>query len=356
MTQTRLAAHIDRLWDETIVPTLVDYIRIPNKSPAFDPDWVAHGHMQKAVALFESWARDRLAAFPGATLEVVQPRGRTPVIFIELPGDSDATVLLYGHLDKQPEMKGWCEGSGPWTPVIKGDKLYGRGGADDGYAMFGGAFGAARAPTTRAVPRARAVILIEACEEMRQPRPSVLCRSSGRTARRTDARRLSRQSGCGNYEQLWLTTSLRGHAAGTSSVRVLEEGVHSGDASGIVPSSFRILRQLLSRLEDESTGTDAAEALRDDSGRARGAGRRRRRKSWATEVFTNSRSRRVCGPSLTSRRADPEPHLAAAARDHRHRRAARPKNAGNVLLPDTAAKLSLRLPPTLDAPTAGAVV
>src|SRR5262249_50057356 len=145
-------------------PLLVDYIRIPNKSPAFDPDWAAHGHMDKAVALLEGWARRALAGVAGATVEVVRLPGRTPVILIDVPGEGDDCVLLYGHLDKQPEMTGWTEGRGPWTPVLAGDRLYGRGGADDGYAMFGAlaALGALRA---QGVAHARAVVLIEACEE-----------------------------------------------------------------------------------------------------------------------------------------------------------------------------------------------
>ena len=122
-----IKAFIDRLWDAEIVPTLVDYIRIPNKSPAFDADWAAHGHMDKAVDLLEAWARRKIPALKGATLEVVRLEGRTPVILIDIPGQGSDSVLLYGHLDKQPEMTGWSEGLGPWTPVLRGDNLYGRG-------------------------------------------------------------------------------------------------------------------------------------------------------------------------------------------------------------------------------------
>jgi len=141
LDSAKLGRFVDQVWGDAIVPTLVDYIRIPNKSPAFDPDWAAHGHMEEAVAMFERWARERLAALPGATLDVVRLPGRTPLILIEVPGSgskaANDTVLLYGHLDKQPEMVGWAEGYGPWVPRLEGDKLYGRGGADDGYAMFG---------------------------------------------------------------------------------------------------------------------------------------------------------------------------------------------------------------------------
>jgi len=127
---------VDQCWGDEIVPTLFEYIRIPNKSPSFDPDWAAHGYMDEAVALFERWAQAKLPALPGAALEVVRLPGQTPVIFIDVPGPGEDTVLLYGHLDKQPEMTGWAEGYGPWIPRLDNDKLYGRGGADDGYAMF----------------------------------------------------------------------------------------------------------------------------------------------------------------------------------------------------------------------------
>ena len=252
MDTDRLKSFVETFWEDSILPSITDYIRIPNKSPAFDPQWVEHGYMEDAVKLMEAWARPQLAGFAGATLEVVRLPGRTPLIFIEVPGEGDDTVLLYGHLDKQPEMIGWAEGMGPWQPVLKGDKLYGRGGADDGYAIFA-CLCALRALREQQVPHARCVIMIEACEESgsydlpyyvdhllpRIGKPSlVVCLDSG----------------CGDYDQLWLTTSLRGIAAGTLTVRVLSEGVHSGDASGIVPSCFRMLRGLLSRLEDEATG------------------------------------------------------------------------------------------------------
>ena len=153
MDTDRLKQFVETFWEDSILPSITEYIRIPNKSPAFDPQWVEHGYMEDAVKLMEGWARRQLAAFPGATLEVVRLPGRTPLLFMDLPGDSDDTVLLYGHLDKQPEMKGWSEGLGPWQPVLKGDKLYGRGGADDGYAIYAWL---ARAAGARASRRCRA--------------------------------------------------------------------------------------------------------------------------------------------------------------------------------------------------------
>src|SRR6266404_5324039 len=244
---TRTTKFVDQCWGDEIVPTLVEYIKIPNKSPSFDPDWAAHGYMENAVALFERWARAKLAGLAGASLEVVRLPGRTPLILIEVPGQSEETVLLYGHLDKQPEMVGWFEGYGPWKPLLKGDKLYGRGGADDGYAMFG-ALSAILALHDQGIAHSRCVILIEACEESGSyDLPFYVDHLAARIG--TPALVVCLDSGCANYDQLWLTTSLRGMIAGSLTVRV-----HSGDASGVVPSSFRILRQLLSRLEDEATG------------------------------------------------------------------------------------------------------
>src|SRR3984893_9162904 len=155
---------VDQCWGDEIVPALVEYIRIPNKSPSFDPDWAAHGYMEDAVALFEGWARAKLPSLPGASLEGGRLPRRTPAILSDVPGKAEATGLLYGHLDKQLEMVGWAEGYGPWIPRLEGDKLFGRGGADDGYAMFG-ALGALLALREQPGAHARCVVLIEACEE-----------------------------------------------------------------------------------------------------------------------------------------------------------------------------------------------
>ncbi len=342
---------MDGIWDGDIVPVLSDYIRIPNKSPAFDPDWQANRHMDKVVALFEGWARGKLKALPGSTLEVVRLPGRTPLIFIEVPGRAAGTVLLYGHLDKQPEMKGWARGTGPWKPVLKGDKLYGRGGADDGYAMFA-AIAALLALKEQNIAHASSVIVIEACEESGSPDlPFYIDHLAARIG--TPDLVVCLDSGCGNYDQLWLTTSLRGMVIGNLTVRVLTEGVHSGDASGIVPSSFRIARQLLSRIEDESSGAIKLQALfvtmppdRLEQAKAAAAilgdeiytklpfaGATRPMAAEVTEMILN----RTWRPQLAITAIDGYP---------------RPANGGNVLLPYTTLKLSLRLPPTCDGESA----
>src|SRR5579883_3475362 len=319
MDQAKLQHFVDGVWTNEVVPTLVDYIRIPNKSPSFDPDWAAHGHMDKAVALFEGWARRKIAGLEGATLDVVRLPSRTPVILIEVPGTAGGdTVLLYGHLDKQPEMAGWDEGTGPWTPVMKGDKLFGRGGADDGYAMFG-ALTAIAALHQQGIPHARCVVLIEACEESGSyDLPHYVDHLAGRIG--SPSLVVCLDSGCGNYDQLWLTTSLRGMYAANLTVRVLDEGVHSGDASGVVPSSFRIFRQLISRLENEMTGEIHAEGLHVQVPAERIAQARRgaRRPGLCQVPVREEYEARHGRP----RRAGAEPHLAAAACDHGNRGAA----------------------------------
>src|SRR5258708_35870293 len=164
----KLTSFMARIWDDEIIPALTDYIRIPNKSPAFDPDWEKHGYMEQVVAMFTAWAQDKLKQFPGASLETVRLKARTPLIFIEIPGKAAGTVLMYGHLDKQPEMVGWAEGTGPWQPMLKDGKLYGRGGADDGYAMFA-SLSAFLALKDHGVANAHTVVRIESPDESGPP-------------------------------------------------------------------------------------------------------------------------------------------------------------------------------------------
>ncbi len=321
MDSAKIDQFISDTWDREIVPQLVDYIRIPNKSPMFDADWVAHGYMEQAVVLMETWARAQ--AIDGMQVEVVRLEGCTPLIFIEIPAtgpeSGEDTVLLYGHLDKQPEMTGWDPDLGPWEPVLRDDKLYGRGGADDGYAIFG-SLAAILALRNQGLPHARCVVLIEACEESGSyDLPAYVDHLAERIGKPSLV--VCLDSGCGNYEQLWCTTSLRGLTGGNLTVKVLEEGVHSGDASGVVPSSFRLLRQLLSRIEDETTGRillDGLVPMHED----------------LTELVLN----RTWRPALSITGVDGMPPLASA---------------GNVLRPQTAVKLSLRLPPTADGKACG---
>jgi len=345
MDKAKIERFVSETWDGDIVPKLVEYIRIPNKSPMFDADWVQHGYMDAATDLLADWARQQPIA--GMTVEVVRLPGRTPLVCIEIPGQGEDCVLLYGHLDKQPEMTGWDADLGPWTPVIKGDRLYGRGGADDGYALFG-SLTAIRALQEQGVPHARCVILIEACEESGSyDLPYYVDHLADRIGKPSLV--VCLDSGCGNYDQLWCTTSLRGLAGGNLRVSVLSEGVHSGDASGVVPSSFRILRQLISRLEDETTGRIRLEQMHVEIPADRRKQAQAAAEGLGNDVFDKFPFlpgmapvsddlaelvlNRTWRPALAVTGADGMPPLS---------------NAGNVLRPFTAAKLSLRLPPTLN--------
>ena len=347
------ATRSDRIWELEILPALEEYIRIPNRSPAFDTGWQQAGHMDRAVNLIADWCKQQPLA--GLVVEVVRLPGRTPLIYMEVPGDGKDTVLLYGHLDKQPEMTGWRDGLGPWVPVRQGDKLYGRGGADDGYSAFA-SLTALRLLTERKLPHARCVVLIEAAEESGSfDLPAYIEALAPRIG--SPSLVVCLDSGCGNYDQLWMTTSLRGLISGNLRVEILNEGVHSGDASGIVPSSFRILRRLLSRLEDENTGRILVPELQVDVPAGRLAQARATAQSLGEEVYSKFPwidgaqpvvsehdeliLNRTWRPALSITGIDGIPALASA---------------GNVLRPQTTVKLSLRIPPRLEPQKAQAIL
>ncbi len=353
-------SQITSQWDGDIVRQLTDYIAIPAKSPAFDADWAQHGHIETVVRNAAAWVEAQKVE--GLTLEIVRLEGRTPVIFFEIAATrahSTQTVLMYGHLDKQPEFSGWRSDLGPWTPKYEDGKLYGRGGADDGYAVYA-SIAAVQALKSQGVAHPRIVGLIETCEESGSydllPYVDALRERLGDVALV-----VCLDSGAGNYDQLWLTTSLRGNATGVLKVEVLTEGVHSGDASGVVPSSFRILRQLLDRLEDSRTGRLLPQSFHCEIPADRLAQAQAtaailgdelyKRFPWAhydcggASTFTlptttdplEALLNRTWRPTLSVTGADGLPAF---------------KDAGNVLRPYTAFKLSLRLPPLVEASAA----
>jgi acetylornithine deacetylase/succinyl-diaminopimelate desuccinylase-like protein len=345
MNQQSVQQFVDEKWDDSIVPELVEYIRIPAKSPAFDPDWDKNGFIEEATQHIFKWCEQQ--PVPDMSCEIVRLPGRTPVILMEIPGEGDDTVLMYGHLDKQPEMTGWSDGLGPWEPVIRDGKLYGRGGADDGYAAYA-SLTALMALHREGIPHARCVVLIEACEESGSfDLPHYIDHLMDRIG--SPSLVVCLDSGAGNYEQVWLTVSLRGMASGTLRADVLSEGVHSGYASGFVPSSFRILRQLISRLEDEGSGRILPDYLQSDIPEQRREQTRRMAETLGDEVEQayplcegvqpqgdNLYERilnRTWRAALSVTGVDGMPPLASA---------------GNVLRPYSALKLSMRLPPTVD--------
>ena len=360
----QLVADIDAKWDSEIVPQLIEYIKLPAKSPGFDPDWAKHGFLDAAIEQARAWVAAQNVA--GLTMEVIREGDRTPVLFFDIPATGershDQTILLYGHLDKQPEMTGWRADLGPWTPLLEDGKLYGRGSADDGYAVFA-ALAAIVALDNQGVARPRCVGLIETCEESGSyDLPFYL---NALAARMGDVKLvIALDSGAGNYDQLWVTTSLRGLVNGTLTVNMLTEGVHSGDAGGVVPSSFRVARQLLDRIDDSRTGVVKPSVFNcaiphERIEQAKQAAVILGEAMWqrfpwdsccgddGKFVFVQPTTKdpvelilnRTWRAALAVTGADGLPPIASA---------------GNVQRPYTALKLSLRLPPLVNAPAAAA--
>jgi acetylornithine deacetylase/succinyl-diaminopimelate desuccinylase-like protein len=341
-------ASSDQLWEREILPALERYIRIPNKSPAFDPDWVKHGHMEAATKLIADWCQAQAAQIPGLKVEVVRltnekGQPRTPLIYMEVPGEGHDTILLYGHLDKQPEMTGWREGLSPWEPKREGDQLFGRGGADDGYSAFA-SLTALRLLREQKVPFARCVVLIEACEESGSiDLPAYIDHLAPRIGQPSLV--VCLDSGCASYDRLWLTTSLRGLVSGNLRVDIL------------AASSFRILRQLLDRVDDVATGKVKLEALHVQVPPARLAQARAVAAALGEEFYSRFPwvpgaqpvtsdvnellLNRTWRPALSITGVDGLPPLTSA---------------GNVLRPFTAVKLSMRIPPRLDPKVATAAL
>ena len=321
---TGLSTFCDEAWDRRIVPALTDYIAIPAKSPMFDADWAEHGLIDRVV-------RDA-AAVEQHGLRRIHPGGR------DLEEDQRRAAFDAQHLELQSR-----------DPAALDP---GRGGADDGYAVYA-AITAIEALDRQGIARPRCVGVIEASEESGSPDlPAYIDVLRPRLGQVGLV--VCLDSGAGNYDQLWLTSSLRGMVSGVLKVEILREGIHSGDASGLVPSSFRILRQVLDRLEDSRTGTLLPESFHCEIPATRTAQARAaaailgdavwKRFPWAcgadggpalptTTDPVEALLNRTWRPTLSVTGVDGFPDLG---------------NAGNVLRPYTAFKLSLRLPPLVD--------
>ncbi|PHQ79403.1 MAG: peptidase M20 [Coxiella sp. (in: Bacteria)] len=344
---------ISKKWDDDIIPQLQNYIRIPNKSPMFDPEWKEHGFMDQAMQLIIDWCQQQ--GINNMTLQRLEEPGRTPLLFIEVKGDIDDTILLYGHMDKQPEMEGWDDDKGPWHPVILDGKLYGRGGADDGYAVFA-SLTAIKTLQDNNIPHSRCVIIIEGSEESAShDLPHYLKQLKAQIGNPSLV--ICLDSGCANYEQLWSTTSLRGVIEGVLKIDILHCGIHSGVGGGVVPPAFNILRQLLDRIQNHTTHEVLLEELKADIPQ-----QRVEQAQLATEQL---------GEAIIS--GYPFVGDATAVTDdlteltlNRTWRAAMAvvgsdglpssEKGGNVTIPRLSVKLSLRIPPTCDPDTAIAAV
>jgi acetylornithine deacetylase/succinyl-diaminopimelate desuccinylase-like protein len=337
---------IDAAWEERVLPTLCEYTRIECLSPTFDPEWEERGALVAAAELLRDWT---LAQNAGLSAEIIQLPGRTPVLLVD-NGEEGEAVLIYGHMDKQPPLGQWRAGLAPFEPVRDGDLLYGRGTADDGYSLFAAVTGL----MASGGGRGRVVILIEASEESGSPDlPAYVEHLSDRIGRPTLV--ICLDSGALSFDRLWLTTSLRGNLVVSVRVDVLTEGIHSGAGGGVVPSSFRILRRILSRLEDEATGAILLPELL-------GGGipeEHRANLTAVAEEFPDGALPAVEGLRLLGRtQADRlmakawSPALEVTGMDG----LPAVRDGGNVLRPFTTAKFSLRLPPDVNADEAAAAL
>eukprot|EP00002_Diphylleia_rotans_P029719 TRINITY_DN6069_c0_g1_i1.p1 TRINITY_DN6069_c0_g1~~TRINITY_DN6069_c0_g1_i1.p1 ORF type:complete len:479 (-),score=115.46 TRINITY_DN6069_c0_g1_i1:87-1523(-) len=354
---------VQKMWDTEITPSLCEYISIPNQSPAYDPEWATNGFMDKAIELMVNWVKSKNC--PGLELEIIRDtlengKPRTPIIFITidatLPADKAKTVLLYGHMDKQPPMtETWYDGMHPYTPIIRDGKLYGRGGADDGYAIFA-SLTAILALKDQSIAHDRYVIIIEACEESgSDDLPHYVEKLKSRIG--TPNMIVCLDSGCSNYEQFFITTSLRGLVALTVKVSVLKDGVHSGHASGIVGSSFRVMHAILNRFQDAETGKILISELyteipQERIDQANGLASVIGDTVWEEFPYVEGAGplshdnvelilNRTWKPSLSVVGVDGMPPAS---------------RAGNVLRPYTTFVFSFRLPPSVDASVAKAAV
>jgi acetylornithine deacetylase/succinyl-diaminopimelate desuccinylase-like protein len=345
MNLEQLRAAVNKVWDESILERLIAYVRIPNKSPMFDPEWETHGHMDAAIQLMADWCRAQPVR--GMKVEIRRLPGKTPLLLVDVPGELPGSVLLYGHLDKQPEFSGWLPGLGPWEPVVRDGKLYGRGAADDGYAVFS-SLTAIAALQAQKVALPRCVLLIEACEESGSIDLPAHLDALGDSIG-DPSLVVCLDAECGNYDQVWCTTSLRGNVTGRLRIRVLTEGVHSGMATGIAPTPFRIASQILARIENPVNGDVVLDELQASIPKDR-----RAQVTMAAKVLGDS----VAGKLPWVQGVKPLSNDPAELIINSTWRATLAVtgadglppvlSAGNVLLPELSFKLSLRLAPTTD--------
>jgi acetylornithine deacetylase/succinyl-diaminopimelate desuccinylase-like protein len=349
---------VERVWDDAVLTSLAGFVTIPALSPVFDAGWADSGHLDAAVEHVRRWLVAR--NIEGATAEILRLPGKTPVLLLDVPPTGEVrpdagTVLLYGHLDKQPPVGGWSEGLGPWTPVLRDGRLYGRGAADDGYSGYA-ATTAIEALRTAGGPHARCVVLLETSEESGSPDlPAYLERYADRLGAVSLV--VCLDSGGQDYERMWVTTSLRGLVSTTVTVRVLESGQHSGMASGIVPSSFRIMRMLLDRVENAATGEVLVPEMHGEV---------------PAERMAEIESLAALAPGAAQQAFPLLEGMSPASDDDVELMLNNswrptlsviggagfpaPAEAGNVLRPETTFTLSFRLPPTADPSAAQAAL
>ena len=250
-----LKKYVDKQFTLNILPNLMNFIRIPNLSPLFDPNWKTNGYLFKAANLIVSYAKS--LNIKNAEINLLQDSGHTPMVFIEIPAsrkNDNRTVIFYGHYDKQPYGTGWDKDKSPTNPVIVDGRLYGRGSADDGYASFS------------------ILTAIKTCQEFNCLMPRICCLFEG-AEESTDADLkyyfdklipilgdnvvafIPLDSGCPDYDRLWMANSLRGIVDIDVNIQTLDQESHYGpEASGIIAENLFLMRKIYDGLVDSTNG------------------------------------------------------------------------------------------------------
>jgi len=340
----------DEIWEQSILPSLSDFIEIKALSPLFEPDWANLGELDATIEIFCKWLDEQ--GISGMSYETHRIDDLSPVLLVTIEGTGPGEVIFYSHLDKQPSKPElWSEGLHPLRAVRRDPWLYGRGSVDDGYGGYLCAT-SIRLLQEAGEPHPRCTMIIETCEESGSfDLPPYLEELTDQLGNPDMV--VVMDSGGPDYDHVWMTEALRGLVSGTLSVKVSHEGIHSGNSGGSIPSSFRIQRILLDRVEDSATGRvlipemhadipqevrDKAVALRDIVGNS----------IW--EQFPTVDSLRQASESTEDMivAMNWEPTLSIIGADGMPS----VQVAGNVLRTNTDLKLSFRIPPGVDSEAA----
>lgn len=223
-----------------------------------DTTYRTNGLLEKAIELVDQYVQK--LGIKGLERKIFHPEDSNPLVVYKVEPEKmtekTRNIMIYGHLDKQPYEEAWAEGLGPTTPVIREGKLYGRGASDDGYSVFSTMLAIKLAQLEgKALPRI--CLALETEEESGSENLIKLLTLSEDYLGKPDCL-FCMDSGVLDYEQLWVTSSLRGVAMVDLQVECALSGYHSGEVGGIVPETFRVVRALLDRVDDTLTGKVAA--------------------------------------------------------------------------------------------------
>jgi acetylornithine deacetylase/succinyl-diaminopimelate desuccinylase-like protein len=241
---------IEKYWQDWWVKGLGDFVRVPNLTPMVDDKYLENGLLEQAMDLVDNYINK--LEIKGLSRKIFKTEKGLPLItYIVEPSEGvTRNVMVYGHIDKQPYGEGWD--TDPKDPVIKGDCMYGRGSADDGYSAFSCML-AVKVGQELGVKMPRICLVLETEEESGSASLIPLLNQAKDVIGTPDVC-LCMDSGAFDYNKLWVTSSLRGICILDLTVQVGKAGYHSGEVGGIVPETFRIVRQLLDRLDDSKTG------------------------------------------------------------------------------------------------------